>query len=50
MVYQIILFLQWLALLGGWRRSWLIVPLMDVTFQNTNVTVAATNDRKYLNI
>ena len=43
-----IFFLHWLALLGGWWQSWLIAPLMLVTFQNANVTVAAINNRKYL--
>ena len=40
------LFLHWPALLENWWQRWLIAPLMDITFPNTNSTVAATNDRK----
>ena len=48
MVFERIFYLHWLALLGGWWWSWLIAPLMLVTLQNSNVTVAAINNRKYL--
>ena len=44
--YQRVLFLQWLAFLKSWWKSWLKAPFMDRTFLNIIGTVTATRDTK----